>query len=250
MKRPHHPLDDLSKSTSQFLSDSPPGKRMVFGEGPNLTEGGAQPFDLTKFLSQLDTLDTYTNQIVNETENCALKAALQQLTIISQAAGYLLKQELSIKQYLQEERQAHSIVITGLPESTSPKATQRAKEDMEKVLDIMDAVGVECLPTATYRMGGPAANPGRPRLMKVELPTKRLAGEFLRNRGKLFAIRDYKSIFIRPSLSLEQRELRKKLVTERNMKNNALIGDEIDNPYILWGPPGKEALKRKNDIRR
>ncbi|KAL3091154.1 hypothetical protein niasHS_004273 [Heterodera schachtii] len=99
-----------------------------------------------------------------------------------------------------EERRQHSVVIAQLPESNSPTPTQRATEDLANVKELMDHCEVECLPTQVYRMGKKQAD-GRPRLLKVELPTKFHTNLFLRNKNKIKNFNKFSKVLLRPSLS-------------------------------------------------
>jgi hypothetical protein len=140
-------------------------------------------------------------------------------------------------------------VVFSLTESTSSSATGRAAEDREKVLEIMDVLEVECLPTAVYRMGNSISlsndQTPRPRLLKIELPTKKLAAAFQKNRGKLKSHPNFNKIYVRGSLSPDQLQHRKEMEYKRNQAN---IGIKKDEKFVLWGPPNKLKLKAKNDL--
>ncbi|KAL3121508.1 hypothetical protein niasHT_003436 [Heterodera trifolii] len=99
-----------------------------------------------------------------------------------------------------EERRLHSVVIAQLPESNSQTPTQRATEDLANVKELMDHCDIECLPTQVYRMGKKQAN-GRPRLLKVEFPTKFHTNLFLRNKNKIKNFNKFSKVLLRPSLS-------------------------------------------------
>lgn len=73
---------------------------------------------------------------------------------------------------LERER---SIVVYGIQESKAAKPTDRAKEDSEEILQVLDGLGVQVLPQTVYRLGKTIQNPApngvlRPRPLKVVLP--------------------------------------------------------------------------------
>ncbi|KIH68877.1 hypothetical protein ANCDUO_00784 [Ancylostoma duodenale] len=58
-----------------------------------------------------------------------------------------------------------SIVISGVFESHSTSSRERIHHDITCTNQLLEFLGIECLPTAVYRMGRP--HPDRPRLLKV-----------------------------------------------------------------------------------
>lgn len=225
-------------------------KNMAFGQPPNLPFLSTAAPDFTAFLQQLETMDKFTASILDAVDKPEIKAALQQLANISRAAGHLLRRESGGKEAMDEEKRLHCVVLTGLPESQSPSPTTRAAEDRKQVLALLDLAEVECLPCNVYRMGqkpGSAAI-SRPRLVKVELPTKKMARDFLSNRGKFTNIPAYKNVYVRPSMTFQQLARRKDLYRERHEKN--ALADNMADPYIVYGAPGKETLMKKSEIGR
>ena len=110
----------------------------------------------------------------------------------------------------------------------------------------MDTCEAEYLPITTYRMGRlqPA---GRPRLLKIQLPTNQAAISMLRNRGKLSFNSETKNYFLRASQSQEEQEAYQALAKERNEMNSKLEQDEAKtNPYVVYA----NKLLRRNDINK
>lgn len=58
----------------------------------------------------------------------------------------------------QDLERARSIVLSGVPESSSMSAIERASNDLKFVHSVLDHLNVECLPCAVYRMGKPDVN--------------------------------------------------------------------------------------------
>jgi hypothetical protein len=250
---------EYQQNTSQNSSNSsPPNKMAAFGQGPGLTDGGAPPPDLSTFLDQLDGAHEQTSTILALTESPELKLVLQQLLNITKSAAQLLRREASSpREWVEEERRLHSIVISGLPESLSASATTRAEEDRRHVMEMLDLAEVEALPVV-YRMGRRDKPPSlagsnraaipHARLLKVEMPTKKMAREFLVNRGKFLSNSAYKSVFIRPSLTPAQLAKRKDLYNRRYDLNKA--PGNADDPFVVYGPPGEEKLMKKSEIKK
>lgn len=106
----------------------------------------------------------------------------------------------------EERERTRSIVISGLPESQSHTAFNRIVHDFSSTQHILDFLNVDCLPTTVYRMGKP--NPSRPRLLKVILPCSRFQKTVLKLAPRLRFF-SQKGIYIRPSLTFEERKLRR-----------------------------------------
>ena len=194
--------------------------------------------EMGKFITQLSNLDKLTTTILPEVDSPALKVALQQLASVSKTCGILLNRAITIemskamKSLMEEERREHSFVVSGLPESTDTSAIARIKQDTAKTHEILDVLDIPALPTTLYRMGRP--NGKGPRPLKVEMPTRHSRDKALRNRSKLKNVNELKFVFIRPSMSLEERNAHKCLIEER-VKKNALLGENErnTNPFVL-----------------
>jgi hypothetical protein len=103
----------------------------------------------------------------------------------------------------EEQRRLHSVVIAKLPESTGTKPSDRLKDDMAKVEEILDICDMEFQPTAVYRMG--QKNPKMPRLLKVELPTTKAVSFLLKSSKNSLKNTNFQNVQIRASLTQAQR---------------------------------------------
>ncbi|CAK5013421.1 unnamed protein product [Meloidogyne enterolobii] len=139
------------------------------------------------------------------------------LTQMAQQQNLIMEQQQTIQklqmrdtllELIEDEKQQKSVVITNLPESNCEHAKDRVAEDFEQVKEILDLCDVECKPSQVYRMGTIA---GRPRLLKVELPTRFFARKFLLNKSKLKNSK-FNNLFVRKSLSKAQRAERSRLI--------------------------------------
>jgi hypothetical protein len=126
------------------------------------------------------------------------------------------------------EKRAHCVVISKVTESAESRASDRVKEDRAVVEQLLDKCDVECTPVQVYRMG--AKNQSVPRLLKVELPTKRHVREFLRNKSNLKRDNQFANVFIRPSQSLAERQTYKKLLDNKIKLNR----ENPDHKYVIY----------------
>lgn len=124
----------------------------------------------------------------------------------------------------EEKERGRSLVLIGLPESTKVRPTERAKDDQEAVERVLDELGVECLPVATYRMGkppNPAASGSRNRLVKVVLPSSThqhiALGQWKKHRDQMRGMEHWRRLLIRPSLTKE------KLMEDKARRENRWI---------------------------
>lgn len=130
----------------------------------------------------------------------------------------------------EEKERKRSIVIAGLPE-TSGKPSKRAADDKKNLVELFDELNVETEMVAAYRMGRPTDADGkakpRPRLVKVVLANSHQQQRVLRYCGALKKSTAFKGVFVRPSLTKEEREeddlLRKTLWERRKGGENCKI---------------------------
>lgn len=227
---------------SDGIGNSPPNKTIRSDDQQTSSQVPIAPCsfstdgkDLNDFLGKLLNVDQLANSILPTVQTAELKVVLQQLAGLTKACGYLLSREISVNlsNALEAERRAHSLVLSNLPESASASPTQRAKDDHQKVLEVLDAVDVEAIPV-TYRMG--KYNPeGRPRLVKIELPTKKHVVVALRNRSKLQLSANFKNSYLRMSQTEEERQKYRELVKQRNELNDNLpLNEKQDNRYVVY----------------
>ena len=116
----------------------------------------------------------------------------------------------------EERDRLRSVVIEGLKESNEPKASSRLAADQKVVGEMLDLANLECRPLAVYRMGqvreAASGKPQHPRPLKVLLPASAFQRTLLRHaRSIRLAEARFNSVWIRPSLTKEQREQEFKL---------------------------------------
>uniref|UniRef100_A0A914Q8B5 Uncharacterized protein n=1 Tax=Panagrolaimus davidi TaxID=227884 RepID=A0A914Q8B5_9BILA len=129
----------------------------------------------------------------------------------------------SAQHEIAEKERARSFVISGVAEAHFPQSTQRNDYDYGKVCELLDFLHIEAKPITVYRIG---AKGSRPRVTKVVMPASLFQRLVFKNSR---ALRQHpnayvrQNIFIRPSLTKEQRvktELQQKQVKYLNTKKN------------------------------
>ncbi|KAL3094175.1 hypothetical protein niasHT_028264 [Heterodera trifolii] len=127
---------------------------------------------------------------------------------------------MDTRETLEEERRLHSVVVVNLPESEETVPSARVNSDFVNAQTMLDTCDIECRPCQVYRMGKKS---DRPRLMKIEFPTKKHAQNFLRNKTKLKNHNKFNNVLVRPSLSKQQ-------LSERSRLIGICKNDHINNP--------------------
>jgi hypothetical protein len=140
-----------------------------------------------------------------------------------------------------EEMRLRSVVIVGVPESDG-SASDKTRADFAAVEGIFDAVGLEATPVTMFRMGrldqvnkvrGTQRGNSRgregpkPRLLKVVLPAVKFQRILLSKGKQLKTMEEFKTVFIRPSLTGAQREEETKLrdeMAKREVEDPSLKG--------------------------
>ncbi|KAF8366224.1 hypothetical protein PRIPAC_84053 [Pristionchus pacificus] len=112
--------------------------------------------------------------------------------------------ESDVRAIVETVERERAVVIYGLPEYTSWSPSQRAENDKGLVLDVLNHLGVQAVPTAVFRM--PASGPPDPkgRLTKVIMPSTKLQGLMISRRHLLASFR-LGRVWMRPSLTKEER---------------------------------------------
>ncbi|EYC30393.1 hypothetical protein Y032_0005g2626 [Ancylostoma ceylanicum] len=111
---------------------------------------------------------------------------------------------------VQKEVRNRSIVISGLSEiNADSDASVRQVDTEEKVKEILNILDIECRPVKVFRMG--KREEGKPRLVKVELPSR---GHWVTTLSRARLLREkpgYNNVFIRRSMTDKERRLEQEL---------------------------------------
>ncbi|EYC30261.1 hypothetical protein Y032_0005g2544 [Ancylostoma ceylanicum] len=136
------------------------------------------------------------------------------------------------------EKRSRSIVLSGLPEpSEELRASEKQAELEKRVTDILDVLEVDCKPSEVFRMG--RVNGGRPRLVKLILPSRSYWATALRNAHRL-RTSSYSSVFVRKSMTPDERKLDYDLRQEAKDRNKSAN----ERVWVVY----KGELKRIQDL--
>lgn len=134
--------------------------------------------------------------------------------------GLRAKLKLELVEAVEAEKRSRSLILSGLPESAVDKPPSTKQLELEsKVSEILDHIGVECRPIEVYRMGKP--NDTQSRLVKIVLPSKSHWSTALSNAYRLRSS-CFKNIFVRKSLTQEERKKEYDLRQECRKRNKDL----------------------------
>jgi hypothetical protein len=150
---------------------------------------------------------------------------IQNLQSSFEKIGDVLQTLVGVESAEEKERK-RSLVVIGLPESTSSDSIARADADSDSIVSMLRSLKIQSRPDKVYRMGRlntDSNNKKGPRLVKVVMPTSHLQrqtlGALKTCRQMLRTVSGFERAIIRPSLSPEEliadRELREKLKKAR-----------------------------------
>lgn len=132
-------------------------------------------------------------------------------------------------------KKENSLVIFGLKEAIDKPIEDRLADDLKSVKSVLNEIGIEDkVVKKVYRIK--SAKPkhstssdgieSKPNPLVVELGKDVERIEILKRSKSLKGSKDFGDVFIRPNLTFAQRELQRKLIRERNDKNNKLPKDD------------------------
>ncbi len=113
---------------------------------------------------------------------------------------------------LEKREQKDCLVLSGVTDSGDEQ------KDMQSATDILKQLGVSSRPVKAYRMGR-TGKQGQPCLLKVHLRSSHDRNQALRNTRAL-ANSNFSRVFVRPSLTAEERTRLKALMRERWQRNS------------------------------
>lgn len=154
-----------------------------------------------------------------------------------------------VKNDLKEiENRSENVVIYGLEESEEEDGSERKREDLKKMRDLMKEIEVEEneVDLKAFR-AGKKRDDGKPRPMIVTITEAETRHKVLANARKL-ATKDeaWKKVYVAPDMTFQQREEARKmeaaLRAEADEKNQALDEGKLGK-WIVVGPRGRRWLK-------
>lgn len=128
------------------------------------------------------------------------------------------------KQEMEEKERRHCLVLNGLPESEQAKSVEKAKDDQQRVLQVLNECKVSsALPSGIFRMG--KINQNKPRPIKIKFPCSYAVREAL--SGKKFLKNQHKHLHLRESLSKTELANRSALIRQCHEKRQAHPGADF-----------------------
>ena len=137
----------------------------------------------------------------------------------------------------EEEKRIRSLVFIGVPEAQSKEPQMRETDDCGTIKSMLNDIDCDAVPREIYRMGARKDSSQRP--IKVIFANSHATIQVLRNASRLKDHPNYRRVFIRPSLTPEQRqkdfelrqELRKRRQTDPNLiiRNSQIVSRTNDN---------------------
>ena len=183
---------------------------------------------IKKMTGQMDQLMEQNKRLLEE--NTMLKS-------LSQAPNWE-------NQYY-DHRHNRSLVVSDLKESTLEIASKRLEKDEEMVQQMLDVFDIEVRPLAVFRMGKKVAD--KPRLLKIEFASRSVVAKIMTRKKAMSKHDDFKRVYIRPSMSFEDRQKRKQLQNECNEKNKQNPSSDPSQQYVIYA---NKIIKRSEIVRR
>ena len=130
---------------------------------------------------------------------------------------------------IESEKRARSVVISGIPEAETALPALVRQEHTEKyVYNILNSLDVETRPLEIYRMG--KITNGKPRYVKCVLPSKFYCLDLLSKASRLRSIPDLQGVYIRKSMTPEERAKDRELRNIAREKNHK----EGKRTYVVY----------------
>lgn len=181
-----------------------------------VTRSSAVPRCLKKALSlisrQLNSLLEQKDKEIDElrAENASLRSAIASFESSKQPSDSSVPparttpstESVELQYFESESERRRSIIIGRVPELKNARIRERIAYDFENVCNILNFLGVECYPTAVYRLGRPIDDGDR--LLKVVLPYSKFQALAVKRANRLSSF-PLKRVYLRPSLTLEER---------------------------------------------
>ena len=155
----------------------------------------------------------------------------------------------------EREDRSENLVVYGVKESEAEDAEERKEDDKKKVMELAEAIDVPINGEleVKFRAGKKAEN-GKPRPMIVRVEDEETRQKLLTNARKLARKEEWKTIYVSPDLTWQQREEareeERKLREEAEKKTEeAKNSGRGEGKYVVVGPRGRRRLVWRTEIR-
>lgn len=142
---------------------------------------------------------------------------------------------------VEADKRQRSVVFYGVPEAEkSLPPSQRQLHTEKYISDVLDFLEVEAGPTELFRMG--TSSDGRPRLVKCIFSSRRFQLETLSRSSRLRTSAAFKTVFVRKSMTREQRAKESELRRRAHDLNTQEFGGK--RLYVVY----KGEITKTTDI--
>ena len=168
---------------------------------------------------------------VLEKENEVLREKVQSLQLTASEDHHNscpIDQDDQFERILFEIEQKHlkrkNLIIRGLPEQNSGSVVERNEADLDRVQDILQAIGVDKKSvTDAYRLG--RIIPNRPRPLKIKCKKEDTKREILIRAKTLKNSQDFKKVYIDRDMTVE--EQRKQKILRAELMKRRIGGENV-----------------------
>ncbi|WKY01588.1 hypothetical protein Q1695_015528 [Nippostrongylus brasiliensis] len=183
-------------------------------------------------------LDREALQLLEKIQDVLAVKAPEVIPLLDQFLGKL---SFLYSDVVECEKRRRSIVIFGVPEADkAAPPSQRQAHTERYVSDVLDFLDIEARPSELFRMG--PSQTDKPRLVKCVFSQRRYQLEILSRSNRLRSSATFKNVFIRKSMTREERakegELRRRA---RELNDQEHGGNRV---FVVY----KGELMKKSDI--
>jgi len=189
--------------------------------------GKADVDDVNSLKDRLLAVEERVQHMDNEIEECKKGRRIDDMKVMDCVEKVMSERVQDTKSEEAEvEKRKTNVIVHGLPESDAMEVDERESDDAGQISMLM--YELKCSDTEVLqavRLGsrvreGDDGIPRKPRPVKLVLKTEEQKHDILRNSKNLRWREEggWKNVFIHADLTLKQRELRRKLVSEMKMR--------------------------------
>ena len=191
---------------------------------------------------KMEKMEAQTDQVRSKVESMEKEIETGMETAMKE-----VKEEMSTERKELEEK-ANNLVVYGLRESEKEEARDRKEEDIDKVKEMIEEIGVEVKGKVEVKFrAGKKIDGGKPRPVIVKVEDEEAREQLLMHARRLAKKDAWKTVFVSPDLTWKQREEarkeEKKLREEADRKNEQAKNEgRTDGKWTVIGRRGKRRV--------
>ena len=130
----------------------------------------------------------------------------------------------------EKEKRKFNVILHNIPESKAPESATKVKDDTAKAFEIFEAIGVNNVTIdRIVRLGKPDTQPGKMRLLLVDVGDVKVKEMLLRRAPNLKRNENLSKFFITEDKTPEEQKFFRELVKQRDQKRK----DEPDYNHFI-----------------